>query len=71
MRVKKPSLQYALAVVRRMIGQCAAGRGRRLGLALLQAMLGIVPNAPGGRLYVDPHLPPWLPDMTLLDLRLG
>jgi hypothetical protein len=28
-------------------------------------------NAPGGRLYVDPHLPPWLPDMTLLDLRLG
>ena len=39
--------------------------------ALLQAMLGILPNAPGGRLYVDPHLPPWLPDMTLLDLRLG
>ena len=39
--------------------------------ALLQAMLGILPNAPGGRLYVDPHLPAWLPDMTLLDLRLG
>jgi hypothetical protein len=34
-------------------------------------MLGIVPNAPGGRLYVDPHLPPWLPDMILLDLRQG
>jgi glycogen debranching enzyme len=39
--------------------------------ALLQAMLGILPNAPRGRLYVDPHLPDWLPDMTLLDLRLG
>jgi len=39
--------------------------------ALLQAMLGILPNAPRGRLYVDPHLPGWLPDITLLDLRLG
>jgi glycogen debranching enzyme len=39
--------------------------------ALLQAILGITPNAPHGRLYVDPHLPDWLPDVTLLDLRLG
>lgn len=38
---------------------------------LLQAMLGIVPNAPNERLYVDPHLPYWLPDVTLVDLRLG
>jgi glycogen debranching enzyme len=39
--------------------------------ALLQAMLGIQPDAPNDRLYVDPDLPAWLPDVTLLDLRLG
>jgi glycogen debranching enzyme len=38
---------------------------------LLQAMLGIVPDAPHGRLYVDPALPDWMPDVTLIDLRLG
>jgi glycogen debranching enzyme len=39
--------------------------------ALLQAMLGIQQDAPNGRLYVDPALPAWLPDITLIDLRLG
>ncbi|PPQ27545.1 amylo-alpha-1,6-glucosidase [Rhodopila globiformis] len=39
--------------------------------ALLQAMLGIQPDAPADRLYVDPDLPEWLPDMTLRDLRVG
>ena len=39
--------------------------------ALLQAMLGIQPDAPGNTLYVDPDLPHWLPDVTLTDLRLG
>jgi glycogen debranching enzyme len=39
--------------------------------ALLQAILGIWPDAPRERLYVDPVLPHWLPDITLSDLRLG
>jgi glycogen debranching enzyme len=39
--------------------------------ALLQAILGIQPDAPRGHLYVDPALPRWLPDITLSDLRLG
>jgi glycogen debranching enzyme len=39
--------------------------------ALLQAILGIQPDAPNDRLYVDPWLPKWLPDITLVDLRLG
>jgi hypothetical protein len=39
--------------------------------ALLQAMLGLQQDAPRGKLYVDPALPAWLPDMTLIDLRLG
>jgi len=38
---------------------------------LLQTMLGIRPYAPRGVLYVDPALPDWLPDVTLIDLRLG
>ena len=38
---------------------------------LTQAMLGAVPDAPRNRLYVDPWLPEWLPDLTLQDLRLG
>ena len=38
---------------------------------LLQAMLGLQQDAPRGKLYVDPALPAWLPDMTLVDLRLG
>jgi glycogen debranching enzyme len=39
--------------------------------ALLQAILGIALDAPRGRIFVDPALPAWLPDITLLDLRLG
>ena len=39
--------------------------------ALLQAILGIRPDAPRDRIFVDPALPAWLPDITLHDLRLG
>lgn len=38
---------------------------------LLQAMLGLVPDAPLGRLTVDPALPDWMPDVTLKDLTVG
>jgi glycogen debranching enzyme len=38
---------------------------------LLQTMLGLQQDAPRGKLYVDPALPDWLPDITLSDLRLG
>jgi glycogen debranching enzyme len=38
---------------------------------LLEAMLGLQQDAPRGKLYVDPALPAWLPDVTLTDLRLG
>ena len=37
----------------------------------LRAMLGLEPDAPNGRLLVDPVLPPWLPDLTLMGLRVG
>src|SRR6266550_4311739 len=39
--------------------------------ALMQAILGFMPDAPRGKLHVDPVLPAWLPDLTVLDLRLG
>ncbi|MGC1574637.1 MAG: glycogen debranching N-terminal domain-containing protein [Beijerinckiaceae bacterium] len=38
---------------------------------LLQTILGLQQDAPRGKLYVDPMLPEWLPDVTLTDLRLG
>ena len=37
---------------------------------LLKAMLGFVPDARRSKLYVDPELPRWLPDLTVLDLRV-
>jgi glycogen debranching enzyme len=39
--------------------------------SFLQAILGLVPDAANERLYVDPVLPNWLPDVTLLGLRVG
>jgi glycogen debranching enzyme len=38
---------------------------------LTQALLGFLPDAPRNKLYVDPSLPPWLPDLTVRDLRIG
>lgn len=38
---------------------------------LLQALLGIYPYAPLNLLLVDPHLPEWLPEMTVERLRVG
>ncbi len=38
---------------------------------LLQAMLGFLPDAPAGRLWIDPHLPDWLRDITVSRLRVG
>lgn len=38
---------------------------------LLQAMLGLYPYAPLKMLVIDPHLPDWLPEITLRDLRVG
>ncbi len=37
----------------------------------LRAMLGLEPDAPQDRLCIDPALPPWLPDLKLLGLRMG
>ena len=38
---------------------------------LIQSLLGMVPLAPLGLLVVDPHLPPWLPDLSIEGIRVG
>ncbi|HSE43497.1 MAG TPA: glycogen debranching N-terminal domain-containing protein [Acidobacteriota bacterium] len=37
----------------------------------VQAMLGLYPYAPLKMLLVDPHLPSWLPEITVEDLQVG
>ncbi len=39
--------------------------------ALLQAMLGLVPDAISGKAFIDPELPAWLPDVTIRNLKVG
>jgi glycogen debranching enzyme len=38
---------------------------------LTQALLGFLPDAPRNKLYVDPYLPRWLPDLTVQDVRVS
>ena len=38
---------------------------------LLRAVLGLHADAPAGRLYVQPTLPDWLPDVQLDNLQVG
>ena len=38
---------------------------------LLQAMLGFQPDAAAGKLYLDPALPDWMPDLELKNLQVG
>lgn len=40
-------------------------------ICFLQAMLGLYPYAPLRLLLVDPHLPEWLPEITVQRLRVG
>jgi glycogen debranching enzyme len=40
-------------------------------LLMVQAVLGLYPYAPLRALFVDPHLPAWLPSLTLRGLRVG
>lgn len=39
--------------------------------AMLQMIVGFQPDALASKLYIDPALPDWLPDLTLSDLRVG
>lgn len=38
---------------------------------VMQALLGIYPYAPANLLFLDPHLPEWLPEITVEQLHIG
>lgn len=40
-------------------------------LAILQALVGIYPYAPANVVFLDPHLPDWLPEITIEHVRIG
>jgi hypothetical protein len=40
-------------------------------VTVVQALLGMIAVAPLSLLVVDPHLPPWLPDLRIDGLRVG
>lgn len=40
-------------------------------ISIMQAMLGVYPFAPMNLLLLDPHLPEWLPEITVRNLHVG
>jgi glycogen debranching enzyme len=39
--------------------------------AAVRILLGLQPDVPAGRVYVDPQLPPWCPTLDLENVRIG
>ncbi len=37
----------------------------------VRLLLGLEPDAPQGRIYLDPALPPWCPELTIRNVRIG
>jgi glycogen debranching enzyme len=37
----------------------------------VRMLLGLDPDVPNGRVYIDPVLPPWCPELTVDNLRIG
>ncbi|MBJ7596171.1 MAG: amylo-alpha-1,6-glucosidase [Candidatus Dormibacteraeota bacterium] len=37
----------------------------------VRVLLGLEPDAPHGRIYLDPALPPWCPELTIRNVRVG
>jgi len=65
-RIHRGSRMAGICLLHRVDGQHADGVDRQLiDIALT------LPDAPRNKLYVDPLLPDWLPDITIRDLRLG
>jgi hypothetical protein len=38
---------------------------------MVRILLGLEPDMPAGRIYVNPALPPWCPHLTIEDLQVG
>lgn len=37
----------------------------------IRVLLGVEPDVPNARLYIDPMLPPWCPELTVDNVRIG
>jgi hypothetical protein len=40
-------------------------------LQMVRILLGLEPDVPAGRIYIDPALPAWCPRLELSKLRIG
>ncbi|HUZ86921.1 MAG TPA: glycogen debranching N-terminal domain-containing protein [Candidatus Baltobacterales bacterium] len=65
-----PKLEFAVPVPYRMANVPQAWSAGCV-LQMVRILLGLEPDLPAGRLYVDPALPPWCPELVLDNLRIG
>src|SRR5579864_5302059 len=65
-----PKNQFAVPVPYRMANVPQAWAAGSI-LHMVRILLGLEPDVPAGRLYLDPALPPWCPELAVRGLRLG
>ncbi|HSP08291.1 MAG TPA: glycogen debranching N-terminal domain-containing protein [Candidatus Dormibacteraeota bacterium] len=65
-----PKREFAVPVPYRMANVPQAWSAGCV-LQMVRVLLGLEPDLPAGRLYVDPALPPWCPTLVLDNLRIG
>jgi glycogen debranching enzyme len=65
-----PKREFAVPVPYRMANVPQAWAAGCV-LQMVRILLGLEPDLPSGRLFVDPALPPWCPELVLDNLRIG
>jgi glycogen debranching enzyme len=65
-----PKNQFAVPVPYRMANVPQAWAAGSV-LHMVRILLGLEPDVPAGRLYLDPALPPWCSRLEMRNLRLG
>jgi glycogen debranching enzyme len=65
-----PKREFAVPVPYRMANVPQAWAAGSV-LQMVRILLGLEPDVPAGKLYLDPALPPWCPTLVLDKLKLG
>ena len=65
-----PKEEFAVPVPYRMANVPQAWAAGAV-LQMVRVLLGLEPDMPSGRLYLNPALPPWCPRLTVDALRVG
>jgi glycogen debranching enzyme len=65
-----PKEEFAVPVPYRMANVPQAWAAGAV-LQMVRVLLGLEPDMPNGRLYIDPALPPWCPRLTVDALQVG